>query len=62
MIKNGTRPAKPEDATGLGFTDGLWEMVERCWSGDRNARPTLRAVLSCLREAAPSWDDRRKEA
>ena len=51
-IWKGTRPEKPEDAAGFGFTDGLWEIVEQCWSADRDARPTLEVVLSCLREAA----------
>ena len=61
-VMNGKRPAKPEDAASLGFTPELWEMIERCWLADMNARPTLGAVLSCLKEAAPSWDNRRKVA
>ena len=55
---DGTRPAKPKDATTLGFTPELWEIIEQCWLADPNARPTLEAVLSCLREAAPRWYDR----
>ena len=57
-IMKGTRPRKPEDAASLGFTDKLWKIVERCWLADKSARPTLPAVLFCLREAALSWDDR----
>ena len=59
-IKRRGRPAKPENATSVGFTGGLWEIIERCWSADTNARPTLQAVLSCLSEAASSWGDRQK--
>ena len=59
-IMKGGRPAKPEDAPSLGFTGGLWDIVERCWLADGNARPTLATVLPCLREAASSWNDRRK--
>jgi len=59
-VLNGTRPAKPEDAAGLGFTGELWEIVEWCWLTDSNARPTLSAVLACLSDAAPRWDDRQK--
>ena len=59
-IMRGERPAKPENATSLGFTGGLWEIVERCWSADTDARPTLEAVLSCLSEAGSSWGDRQK--
>jgi len=54
-ISKGTRPERPEDAARFGFTDELWEIVERCWSADRDTRPTLEAVLSCLREAASRW-------
>ena len=59
-VLNGTRPAKPENIASLGFTSGLWEIVEQCWLADRNARPTLSTVLSCLTEAASSWTDREK--
>ena len=48
-ITRGTRPKKPEDAAAFGITDGLWKMLERCWSANKDARPTLEAVLSCLR-------------
>lgn len=58
VIMKGTRPKKPEDAASLGFTDGLWEIVERCWLIDKRARPTLQAILSCLEEATLSWGDR----
>ncbi|KAF9780907.1 kinase-like domain-containing protein, partial [Thelephora terrestris] len=50
--------AKPEDAAGLGFTDGLWETLEQCWLVDPKKRPTLREVLACLRKIAPSWGNR----
>ena len=59
-VRNGGRPAKPEGVARLGFTDGLWGIVEQCWLADGNARPTLRATLSCLKEAVSSWDGRRK--
>jgi len=59
-VMNGTRPAKPDDMARLGFTGGLWRIVEQCWLADRNARPTLGTILDCLREAAPGWDDRWK--
>ena len=59
-VIDGTRPAKPKDATTLGFTAELWDIIEQCWLADQNARPTLKAVLSCLREAALKWDHRGK--
>ena len=60
QIMSGGRPAKPENAASLGFTGGLWGIVERCWLADADARPTLENVLSCLSEAASSWGDRQK--
>ena len=54
-ISKGTRPEKPEDVASFGFTGKLWEIVERCWSADKDARPTLEAVLSCLRGASSKW-------
>ena len=58
MILEGIRPSKPEEATALGFTDGLWGIVERCWSADRNTRPDVKTVLSHLTHAAWAWDGR----
>jgi len=57
-IAKGTRPKKPENAASLGFTDGLWGILERSWSADKNSRPTLETILSCLREAVSSSEDR----
>jgi len=57
-VAKGTRPKKPEDAASFGFTDELWGILERCWLADGSERPTLGAVLSCLREAALSREDR----
>jgi serine/threonine protein kinase len=56
-ITKGTRPKKPKGAARFGFTDGLWKTVERCWSADTNARPTLGIVLSRLMEAGSRLDE-----
>ena len=57
-ITRGTRPKKPEDAARFGFTDGLWAILERCWSADKEARPELGTILSCLSDAGLSSEDR----
>ena len=57
-IAKGSRPKKPENAANLGITDGLWGIIERCWSADKNARPTLETILSFLREAVSGSEDR----
>ena len=58
-IMNGQRPQKPEAAESLGFTSGVWGIVQRCWSADAGARPDVRTVLSYLNHAAWSWERRR---
>ena len=55
-ILNGVRPRKPHSARNLGFTDGLWKIMERCWIADRDARPDVKAILSQLNHAAWTWD------
>jgi hypothetical protein len=57
-ITGGIRPKKPEGAKRLGFSDGLWRTVERCWREDRNARPNIASILSSLSEAKAFWDVR----
>ena len=33
---------------GAGFTQGLWEMLERCWASQPSGRPSIEDVLQCL--------------
>jgi hypothetical protein len=40
-VLNGERPPKPVDCESVGFSDTLWEVVERGWA----AEPELRALL-----------------
>jgi hypothetical protein len=54
-ILKGVRPKKPEGAKRLGFSDGLWRTVERCWLEDRNARPSVEDILYSLNEATEFW-------
>jgi len=57
-IMEGVRPKKPEGqgAKSLGFSDELWGIVELCWLEDRDARPKVEDILSCLNNAAALWD------
>jgi len=52
----GERPAKPENASAIGFSDSLWDFTERCWNGDIESRPKVGEVVTHLREAAAQWD------
>ena len=54
-ITEGDRPEKPEEAKRLGFSNELWRMVERCWLEDRNTRPGVEEIWSCLNDAAAFW-------
>lgn len=58
-IIDGRKPGKPAEAVKLGFTDGLWWVVDCCWSRDRDMRPDVGMVLSRLTDAAWAWDMRR---
>ncbi|KAF9645426.1 kinase-like protein [Thelephora ganbajun] len=49
---NRRRPSRPQGMEGAWFTDGLWEMLERCWRDRPSDRPGLDVVLRCLEDAA----------
>jgi len=55
MVMDGTRPEKPQDAARLGFNDELWNIVKLCWSEDRNVRPRIDGIASCLDDATAFW-------
>lgn len=47
-ILEGRRPELPKNAVDLGFTEPLWETVEKCWLEDWSARPDVEYILSRL--------------
>lgn len=57
-VVRGVRPKKPYAADSLGFTDGLWRVVEQSWMADANARPDVKTVLYHLTHAASTWNRR----
>ena len=40
-----SRPPRPGDPVGIGFGQGTWEFIERCWDKDPGRRPTAREAL-----------------
>ena len=44
-ILDGYRPERPRDAGGEELTDGMWELLCRCWSADPASRPTMKNVV-----------------
>jgi len=52
----GKRPAKPENASAIGFSDSVWEFTQRCWDGDVRSRPGVAELVTHLETAAANWD------
>ena len=44
----GARPTKPTDVEQIGFGDGTWELLEKCWIEESTRRPTIDQVLKHL--------------
>jgi serine/threonine protein kinase len=51
-VKEGQRPEKPKNAEAIGFENGIWKLVDECWSQDRRQRPSARDVRVRLTFAA----------
>ena len=49
-VINGERPERPR---GAWFTDGVWEMLERCWNHEPSERINAESVLLCLEMTPP---------
>ncbi|KAF9643032.1 kinase-like protein [Thelephora ganbajun] len=52
-IKDGERPERPQGEQGKLITDGIWEVVKRCWEREPGKRASARDVLLCLGETPP---------
>lgn len=44
LIEEGKRPSKPRKADDIGFGEGTWELVQRCWHKDQDKRPTVKDI------------------
>ena len=49
-IMSGGRPPRP---THDALTDGLWELMQQCWTGDPDERPQISEVLKDLNPSSP---------
>ncbi|KAF9645728.1 kinase-like protein [Thelephora ganbajun] len=52
-IVRGERPARPQGEGGKLITDGIWEVVERCWKREPSERASARDVLLRLGGTPP---------
>ena len=50
LLVDGQRPERPK---GAWFTDGVWEVLERCWKQEPSERINVKSVLSFLEGAPP---------
>jgi len=55
VVHDGLRPTKPENAPSIGFSDPLWDFIERCWGGDMKLRPRVAEVVRRLEREAANW-------
>ena len=56
-LAQGARPAKPKNASAIGFSDSLWSFVERCWDGEIESRPKVAEIVAQLERAAADWGE-----
>ena len=54
-IVKGRRPAKPQGAEGMWFTDDVRGILEWCWRPIPGDRPGIRDVLQCLETVSRTW-------
>ena len=54
-VSSGLRPDKPEDAKAIGISDSLWELIQKCWLGDKTRRPQIQEVMAGVGNAADKW-------
>ncbi|KAI5117272.1 hypothetical protein M0805_001002 [Coniferiporia weirii] len=54
-IHNGGRPVRPrgKDVIDRGLDDGLWALMQRCWTERPSLRPTASQALAVLENLAP---------
>ncbi|KAF9448075.1 kinase-like protein [Macrolepiota fuliginosa MF-IS2] len=52
-IIRGIKPAKPKREKALELTEGIWKIMQKCWSDTPSDRPTVDQVLELLRKDAP---------
>ena len=54
-IMVGARPERPE-ATELGLTDDLWDMIRSAWAANANERPSVPTIIDFLSQVMTQRD------
>ncbi|KAI0075931.1 kinase-like protein [Panus rudis PR-1116 ss-1] len=47
-IQKGIKPLRPDGVTGKRMSDGLWDIIQRCWRSEPNHRPAAEELVSAL--------------
>ena len=55
IVLEDERPPRPRDSEKLGFSDKVWDSLQRCWEKEPSARPSIDVVSACLKQAAETW-------
>ena len=53
----GSRPHRPEDPVAMGFGQGMWDFVEKCWDKNPKLRPSATEALNHFKRAARTSTD-----
>ena len=61
-VLEGKRPERPQGETGRLFTDGIWDVVERCWKPEPSERAKVEDVLLVLQGEEAGVNDRLEAA
>lgn len=55
VVLESERPPRPRNSEKLGFTDHVWEVLQKCWDKDPSARPPIDDVSACLKQGTEIW-------
>ena len=55
VVLEDERPPRPRDSEKLGFSDGVWESLQRCWEKEPSARPPVDTISASLKQAEETW-------
>ena len=56
LVVEGLRPKEPGNASTIGFSDSLWDFVQRCWYGNMKLRPQVAELVAHLGRTAREWN------
>ena len=56
LVVEGLRPKEPENASAIGFSDSLWNFVQRCWDANMELRPQVADLVAHLGRVARQWN------